>query len=54
MFFFGMFVCFGRGKVVEQSFEQCLAVIKIYKEPIFQSFLNQRTIGSGSLGEGGL
>ncbi len=35
----------------EQSFEQCLAIIKIYKEPIFQTFLNQRTIGSVSLGD---
>jgi len=49
MFFF--FFCFGRGKVGEQSFVQYLAVIKIYKEPIFQLFLNQRTIGSGWLGE---
>jgi hypothetical protein len=39
-------------KVEEQSFEQCLEVIKIYKEPIFQSFLNQRMIGSGSSGDG--
>jgi len=36
----------------EQSFEQCLAIIKIYKEPIFQTFLNQRTIGSVSVGDG--
>ncbi len=36
----------------EQSFVQYLAIIKIYKEPIFQLFLNQRMIGSGSLGEG--
>ncbi len=48
MFFF--FVLEGV-KVGEQSFEQCLVVIKIYEEPNFQSFLNQRMIGSGSLGD---